>query len=391
MSKTTSEVLRDPAELGRGMIARGLAAGELAPIEPEGGAFGAGLIRGFAVITRGEALGHCLWIDAEFLQQVTDALNALKGGPKARFTHPGLSADGLGKHLGRAREARVNGDTVYGDLHLSRSAHSSPDGNLAAYVMGLAQEDPGAFGASIVFAHDWDAEDEFENANLKEVEENDWQGRPVKRMRFRSPDPDNVNHYRHCRLAELRAVDVVDDPAANPQGLFRRGDEIADDAESLLSFALGLTKEAPSSSSFDVHPQRVQSFVTKFLERHGLSLVTSKEDAMSTATQPTAPATPAAPTREQFTAELKRFTDRFGAKGSIWFAENKTWEQALESHAGSLEEQLRKKDEELAELKNKFASIERGEEKPLSSNGAGNTAGQKTTLANLVNLPDAAK
>lgn len=386
--------LGDPAEFGRGTLALGIAPADM-PVEPEGGEFGSGLIRGFAVITRGEALGHDLWIDKTFLQQVADSLNAEQGGAKSRFTHPGLSADGLGKYLGRAHKATVDGDTIRADLHLAQSAHRSPDGDLAAYVMQLATEDAAAFGASIVFAHDFDAEDEFENDHLQEVEETDWRGQPVKRMRFRSPDPENTKHLRHARLAALRAVDIVDSPAANPNGLFRRGDAIADEAESLLSFALGLSEEAPVASSFDVHPQRVQSFVAKFLERHRLSVV-NKDEAMSTATTPQTGNPPAGETkpaegREQFAAELNRYVTRFGAEnGTAWFTSGKSWEQALEAHAVVLEAQLTASRKEVEELTAKLASLDRGETDPVSTSGDGNAGSKKkSSLASLISMPSA--
>ena len=52
----------------RGLTVRGLAKADNA-IDPTGGNFGAGIIRGFAVITRGEALGHGFWIDTKFVRQ----------------------------------------------------------------------------------------------------------------------------------------------------------------------------------------------------------------------------------------------------------------------------------------------------------------------------------
>ena len=57
------------------------------------------------------------------------------------YTHPGLSADGLGKFLGRIHKLRREGDKVYGDLHLSALAFKSPtDGNLGDYILERAVE-----------------------------------------------------------------------------------------------------------------------------------------------------------------------------------------------------------------------------------------------------------
>lgn len=93
------------------------------------------------------------------------------GGLKARFTHPNLSSDGLGKFLGRYHDVRS--DTVLreagtdasgkplvkemlvarGDLYFDPTALQDPPGGgkpLGTYVMDLAESDPDAFGTSLV-------------------------------------------------------------------------------------------------------------------------------------------------------------------------------------------------------------------------------------------------
>jgi hypothetical protein len=68
-----------------------------------------------------------------------------------------------------------------------------------------------------------------------------------------------------------------------------------------------------------------------------------------------------------FRAELKRFTEKFGAEnGTRWFMEGKTCEQALELHAAALAEQLAAKDKTIAELHQKLAAVPRGEAEPVS-------------------------
>ena len=111
-----------------------------------GGDNGAGLLSGVSLIAAGEALGHDMWIDDVTLSQVAEYANQGKHGIKSRFTHPSMSADGMGRHLGRIKDVRVEGDRVLGDLHFAKSAHATPDGNLAEYVMELAEEDPAAAG-----------------------------------------------------------------------------------------------------------------------------------------------------------------------------------------------------------------------------------------------------
>ena len=48
------------------------------------------------------------------------------------------------------RNFQVQGDKVIGDLHLSETTAKSPSGDLREYVESLAEEDPEAFGLSVV-------------------------------------------------------------------------------------------------------------------------------------------------------------------------------------------------------------------------------------------------
>lgn len=244
-------------------------------ISKHGGDYGGGLIRGFAAITRGEALGHNLWIDDQFLAQLEAALiNAGETGLKSRFTHPDMSSDGLAKYLGRAKTGRLDGQRVLTDLHLAKSAHKSPDGDLAGYILARTAEDPASFGASIVFYRDQDAEAAFLLEHGAKLD-NDW----LDTSEWQSPDPDNVKNLRHARLATLEAVDLVDSPAANPAGMFHRG-PIAELA-SLTDWALGLRAERPADTcqSLDVDPDRLKAYVERYLANRGLQIVPIKSPA----------------------------------------------------------------------------------------------------------------
>lgn len=234
-------------------------------VDREGGHYGAGLIRDAAAITRGEALGHYAWVDAFAVDQVVTFGNKARNGIKVRFTHPGLSADGMGTLLGRMKNFRKEGDRAIGDIHFQKSAHNTPDGDLAAYVMDMADEDPEAFGMSIVFDHNIGEEDRYEADHENED------------GYFQSPDEDNENNYRHIRLAKLWASDVVDDPAANPAGLFRKGHSIADEADRLCEYALGLSSERPKLRHLSADADRLAQYAARFLESHNLTL---KENSM---------------------------------------------------------------------------------------------------------------
>lgn len=234
-------------------------------IERDGGMYDAGLIRGAAVITVGEALGHGFWIDQEFVDSVATQLNRQQSGSKVRFTHPDMSGDGLGKHLGKMKDAEVDGRTVRADLHFTETSHDTPDGDLATYVMNLADESPEDFGLSIVFERDRGAMDRHRSKYTD------------KGGNFKSPDPANANNLPHVRLAVLHGVDVVDEPAANPSGMFHRGP--ITEFEAVAEYALGLRDDAPECHTFNIHPDRVKSFLNKFLERNGLEIVQRQHSA----------------------------------------------------------------------------------------------------------------
>ena len=163
----------------------------LGKIDPTAGRYGAGLIPGVSLCSRGEALGHYSWIDAVMLAQIVEQCNANPKLIKSRFAHPDMCDDGTGKALGTIENASLRGDQAIGDLHLYRTAHNAPDGDLAGYVMQLAAEDPSNFGLSIVFEHDWEAEELFEAENTQETQLKDDKGNvAATEVQFVSPDPD---------------------------------------------------------------------------------------------------------------------------------------------------------------------------------------------------------
>jgi len=345
----------------------------------EEGIFGAGMIRGVSVITRGEALGHDLWVDADFLSDVAGAMNTAvlaspgNGGVKARFTHPGLSSDGVGQKLGRFRDARVEKEQVVADLHFQQAATMTPDGDLANYVMTLAEETPEDFGLSIVFEHNVEA------AELHRLEH-------AAGGRYISPDEDNKNNYPHAHLGQLRAGDVVDSPAANPEGLFHRGQEAAREGEALLEYALGLSDARPSLSRLSVDPDRAAIFVTRFLERHGLEIQPVKGDEMSSENEaPTVGEN--VPSREEFAAELGRYVGRFGAEcGSKWFSEGVSYPDALELHFENLQKEIERLNQQVAGLKEVVQSLDRGDDEGADFVEDDEQPPQERTLRNRIRI-----
>lgn len=372
--------LAKPPKYFRATPAKGISGDHAKPIERDGGRYRAGIIRGVSVITTGEALGHDMWIDETTLEQTADYINRFNKGVKSRYTHPSLSGDGLGKHVARVSDAYVDGDRVIGDQHFLQSAHDTPDGDLAGYLMNLADEDPEAYGLSIVFMHDQGAENEFAARHQNEKGE------------FISPDPRNVNNYRHVRIHEVRAADAVDEPAANPGGLFSREASTVEQAEALAAYAIGLTDEAPDGEAFGLDADRLRGFTARFLSNHELEVVSmktkikfagdppaddvkpegSEETNIDNDEQPTevdqsgegeasegsegsdssGDSTPSGDGQtEASRAEFNRFREAFGDRAADYFAEGLSFESAQGRFTAALREENEKLRQQLSAAK----------------------------------------
>jgi hypothetical protein len=140
----------------------------------------AGVIRGVSLITRGPALGHGVMIDERTLEQVKSAAQQYSGGLKVKLNHSG----GAGDIVGFIDELRISGKKLLGDLHL---LESSPH---RAYILEIAERIPDTFGLSIAFS---------------------------------GPSEKSADgHTTLQRCSEIYSVDLVSEPAANPDGFFAR-------------------------------------------------------------------------------------------------------------------------------------------------------------------------
>lgn len=391
--RANSESLRDAPRYLRSKPATG---GQ-PQVERKGGYRQQGVIRSASIVSRGEALGHDEWLDQSFIESVAEAINQPNKGVKSRFTHPSLSGDGLGTFLGRVMDAEVVGGRVLADIHFTQASHNTPDGDLATYVMDLAEEDPESFGVSIVYQPDLGAEDEFNGANEDEFGV------------FQSPDEDNARNLPHARLANLRAGDVVDEPAANPGGLFHREQEFAQEADAVAEFALGLSDKQPNLVALSsVNPDRMRGFVSRFLNTRGMEIRKMAED-----TKPAEEPTPA-PQEEPKAAEeqpkpepkidpqtgnpvisqqsaveqSERFTEAFGDKGAVWFCEGKTFEQAYALHAESQAKELADAKAEVEKLKQQLSGAQpAGEGEPADFGSGEPTERNRKGFASRIRMP----
>jgi len=170
--------------------------------------FKTGIISKVAVNTEGEAKGHGVNLDADFVKDVTRLGNTWRHGLKARFGHPNMSSTALGTYVGRLKnfetEERDGKLISFADLHLDEVAKKAPGGDLYTYVLELANSNPDQFGMSIVFTPGREYKiDKDGNRVVSGTQEfEDLEGDPF------------------TEIIKLTACDVVDDPAANESGLF---------------------------------------------------------------------------------------------------------------------------------------------------------------------------
>jgi len=187
-------------------------------------------------------------VDAESLAQAQKMMSKGNNGAKARFTHPNMSSDGMGSYLGRWKNVRVDGGTLRGDLHLADAAFKSPQGDLGTYVMDLAESDPEAFGVSLATRLDYASLEEFDKKKTGEK----WP------MRF----------------SDIRAGDIVDEPAATRGGMF---DLTTPDLRNLPAQATVLL----STYFGDAEPEVVRGRINSFLDRY----LSNREPVMADETQ----------------------------------------------------------------------------------------------------------
>jgi hypothetical protein len=160
-----------------------------------------GIIRNCAVMTIGPARGHGFDIDKTSLEQLVSLISAEPDGVLMRFKHPTPEAlgdgsyiepDSLGTDVGRLKNARIDGDSVRGDVYLGEWAKALPgQGDVWSYLISKAKNDPTGFGLSAVIAYDVEPIVSTSGAVTQLV----------------------------ARIESCNAVDFVGKPAANPNGL----------------------------------------------------------------------------------------------------------------------------------------------------------------------------
>ena len=135
-----------------------------------------GIIFGVSVATAGRVIGHPFTLDEKSLQTIAAVANTYPGGVHVKLDH----GSGVAEIIGRLTDFRVDADRVRADLRLLKSH--------PRYVslLEIAEMMPGVCGLSISI----------------------------------SGEKQEIDGKSLLRCSELYSVDLVDRPAANPNGLF---------------------------------------------------------------------------------------------------------------------------------------------------------------------------
>lgn len=181
-----------------------------------------GTIKGVSVITEGNAKGHGLVVDATTLEQVRTAAAAFTGGLKVKMDHGSGAAD----IVGVLRNFTTAGKALRADLHLLQT---SPH---RAYLLELASTAPQSFGLSISF----------------------------------SGQSETRGAVKFARCSEIYSADIVDEPAANPTGLFSSKPALTDQKfEDLIAHRRAEGDDLADAIRFciDHHPAAHADFIRR--------------------------------------------------------------------------------------------------------------------------------
>ncbi len=201
-----------------------------------------GIIPDVSVCSVGEAKGHGVQLEQSFVDDVVRLGNEFPLGIKCRFGHPSMSTESLGTYLGRFKNFRTIEGKAIADLHLDEISRKAPGGDLYGWLTGMVEKNPDMLGPSIVF-EPGDSYQYDDDGNKVSVGYDEYGYIVGESVDFNKPI--------FASIVQLYASDIVDDPAANEDGMFKSSRFNAD------KFAVQV------SEFLDMHPQ-----VWNFIEKH---------------------------------------------------------------------------------------------------------------------------
>jgi hypothetical protein len=138
-----------------------------------------GILRGVSVITEGEAKGHGMIVDSTTLEQVKACAETYVDGLRVKMDH----YTGIDAMVGVLRDFVIDGPQLRADLYLIKNHDDFEK------ILEMAENMPGSFGLSISFSGESEVMEE--------------------------------GQIPSARCMEIYSADLVDQPAANPTGLFQ--------------------------------------------------------------------------------------------------------------------------------------------------------------------------
>lgn len=287
------------------------------------------VLHGVQITLEGEALGHHIWLDRQFCQDVVNAGNQRgEAGVKVRFGHPAMCSDALGTYLGRAKNFRLvdltrkSGEAAAGvlaDVYLDENA------DRCEWILNMAESAPDTFGQSIVFTY----------ADTKYVDaEGVWhlmseEGADLEK---------SADGKEYAVLGVLHGTDFTDTPAAT-DGVFSADDLAAEAAEML-----------------DQHPElsKVQGKnVIEFLTRIGREdILTAFENARVAGLQKHE-----AEALKAKDSEIEKLSEEWSTKMTKLAEERDALKKQFDEHKLSAETAFKAAAEELAAAKSQIESL----------------------------------
>ena len=203
-----------------------------------------GIIKNVLVISEGEAKGHNLFLNQEFLDCTVTLGNDSSKGIKARFGHPNMCSTALGTYIGRYKNFHKENNIVLADLYLDETARISPNGNLYDYILSLAASNPDSFGSSIA----------FKCGKINTLTEKDNQ-------------TEEVFTRNYATIESLHAVDLVDEPAAT-NGLFAQFHQ----NDWAYNATLFLNENPALTNALFQNPYIYVEFLSKYLNNNNMPI-----------------------------------------------------------------------------------------------------------------------
>ena len=213
----------------------------------------AGVIKGVCVIAEGQAKGHGLLVDKTTREQILSLAKGFPNGVKAKLRHKenGEHQNVITETCGTLRDFRLEGTKVLADFHVLKTLA------IRETLFEMAETMPEQFGFSVVF----------------------------------SGQPEEKNGVKFARATELYSIDLADDPAACPTGLFSTACDFCGSPS-----CKGGHSEMEMQSLYESEKDETKrGKMSAYAEKNGKKL--SKKSSMST------------PTNEELAASIAKLTE----------------------------------------------------------------------------------